>query len=218
MRTVLKRKRRLINLVAAAVFLCGLAGAASAQDKTEPQTGQQTGKPQSPETAPAKSPISPLPAFAVIGPSRELKFAENTWFRFGAQVQAWTRIAQDRNVLATDPAGTYAWDYYCRRCRFFATGSVVKDVYFNILFEAANFGRFDATQVATAPNISTKTVGIPQILDAYGQVRFTDWFWLSGGSILLPLTRNGLQPTTTYLSIDTSNVAATPAGQANTFV
>ncbi|MFL5415391.1 MAG: hypothetical protein ACJ78Y_05285 [Myxococcales bacterium] len=218
MRTVLKRKRRLINLVAVAVLLCGLARAASAQDKTEPQTGQQTGKPQSPETAPAKSPISPLPAFAVIGPSRELKFAENTWFRFGAQVQGWFRIAQDRNATASDPQGTYAMDYYCRRCRFFATGSVVKDVYFNILFEAANFGRFDATQVATPPNISTKTLGVPQILDAYGQVRFADWFWLSGGSILLPLTRNGLQPTTTYLSIDTSNVAATPAAQGNTFV
>src|SRR3954470_6031887 len=174
MRTVLKRKRRLINLVAAAVFLCGLAGAASAQEKTEPQTGQQTGKPQSPETASARPAISPLPAFAVIGPSRELKFAENTWFRFGAQVQGWFRIAQDRNATASDPQGTYAMDYYCRRCRFFATGSVVKDVYFNILFEAANFGRFDATQVATPPNISTKTLGVPQILDAYGQVRFAD--------------------------------------------
>jgi hypothetical protein len=32
------------------------------------------------------------------------------------------------------------------------------------------------------------------------------------------LTRNGLQPTTTYLSIDTANVAATPALQGNTAV
>src|SRR4051794_18719259 len=150
MRTVLKRKRRLINLVAAAGILCGLAGAASAQDKTEPQTGQQTGKPQSPETAPAKSPISPLPAFAVIGPSRELKFAENTGFCFGPQGYSRQMNAQDRNVPASNTPGTCAWDYYYRRCRFFATGSVVKDVYFNIHFEAANFGRFDATQVATA--------------------------------------------------------------------
>jgi hypothetical protein len=96
---------------------------------------------------------------------------------------------------------------------------VVKDVYFNVLFEAANYGRFDATQITPAPGVpgTTKTLGIPQILDAYGQVRFADWFWLSGGNILLPLTRNELQPTTTYLSIDTANTAVTAAGQANTF-
>src|SRR5439155_20715298 len=50
------------------------------------------------------------------------------------------------------------------------------------------------------------------------QVKFTNAFWLRGGSILMPLTRNGTQPTTTYVSIDTSNVAATPILQGNTNV
>jgi hypothetical protein len=217
MRTVFEGRSRCTSAVAAAVFLCGVASAAPAQ-----QTTPQTEKPQAPETAPQRPALTPLPTFAVLGPAREIKLGEYTWFRFGAQVQAWARFAQDRNLLASSPEGTYAWDYYCRRCRFFATGSIVKDVYFNVLFEAANYGRFDATGFAipnqTIPNPSTKTLGVPQILDAYGQVRFADWFWLSGGNILLPLTRNGLQPTTTYLSIDTSNVAATPAGQGNTFV
>jgi hypothetical protein len=103
-------------------------------------------------------------------------------------------------------------DFFCRRCRFFATGSVFKDIYFNVLFEASNLGRADLTQP------STKSFVSPQILDAYGQVKFADFFWLSGGSILMPLTRNGLQPTTTYVSIDNANVDTTPVLQNNSNV
>jgi len=193
----------------ALVIAMAAATAASAQ---QPPPGTEPEKPTAPETAPAKPTASPVPTFAILGPSREIKLAENTWFRFGAQVQAWYRAAQDRILQASGSDGTYAMDFYCRRCRFFATGSVVKDVFFNVLFEAGNFGRADLTQP------STKTPGTAQILDAYGQVKFFDWLWVSGGSILLPLSRNGLQPTTTYVSIDVSNIAQTPVAQGNSFV
>jgi len=198
---------------AVAVLVCGLAGAASAQ-----QTPSTTGdKPA--ETAQATPPppsSSPVPTFAVLGPSREIKLGEFTWFRFGAQVQAWWKAAQDRLIQPDGSDGGYAQDFYCRRCRFFATGSVVRNVYFNVLFEVSNYGRGDPTTGAKS-NPATG-LGTPQILDAYGQVKFVDAFWISGGSILMPLTRNGLQPTTTYVSIDTSNVAATPVAQGNSFV
>src|SRR6267378_2599613 len=176
---------------AVAVLVCGLAGAASAQ-----QTPSTTGD-KPPETAQAAPPpsSSPVPTFAVLGPSREIKLGENTWFRFGAQVQAWWRAAQDRLIQPDGSDGSYAQDFYCRRCRFFATGSVVRNVFFNVLFEVSNYGRADATTGAKS-NPATG-LGTPQILDAYGQVKFVDAFWISGGSILMPLTRNGLQPTTT---------------------
>ena len=94
------------------LLLALIASAASAQT-------DQTGKPGVPETTPAKpaEPArgAPLPAFAVLGPSREIKLAENTWFRFGAQVQAWFRDAQDRIRQADGSDGGYAWDFYCRR-------------------------------------------------------------------------------------------------------
>jgi hypothetical protein len=181
-----------------------MAAAASAQTA---QSGPQAGKDQQAEKPP---PTSPVPVFATLGPSREIKLAENTWFRFGAQVQAWWKAQQDR-LQGTASGGTYAMDYYCRRCRLFTTGSVVKDVYFNILFEASNLGKAD-------PVTGVKTAPTPQVLDAYAQVKFADAFWLSGGSILLPLSRNGTQPTTTYLSIDTANVTSTPVLQGNTNV
>src|SRR6266403_121456 len=203
MGTVPIGRKRSIHHAAAVVFICGVAGAASAQ--------QTPDKP--PETAPAQPvPTSPVPTFAILGPSREIKLGENTWFRFGAQVQAWYRIAQDRIIQPDGSDGSYAMDFYCRRCRFFTTGSVVKNIYFNVLFEASNLGRADLTQP------STKSFVSPQILEAYGQVKFADFFWLSGGSILMPLTRNGLQPTTTYVSIDNANVDTTPILQGNSNV
>jgi hypothetical protein len=183
--------------------------AATAASAQTPPTGTQTEKPTAPETAPARPAGTPLPAVAQIGPAREIKLAEYTWFRFGAQVQAWYKIAQDRIRQPDGSDGNYAMDFSCRRCRFFTTGSIVKDVYFNVLFEAANIGRAD-------PITGARTTQVPSILDAYGQVKFADAFWLSGGSILLPLTRNGLQPTTTYVSVDTANVATTASLQGNT--
>ena len=189
----------------AVVIAISAAAAASAQ--TSPAD-----KP--PETAPAKPEAgsnSPVPTFAVLGPSREIKLAEYTWFRFGAQVQAWWKAAEDRIKQPDGSDGGYAMDFYCRRCRFFATGSVVKDVYFNVLFEAANTGKGD-------PATGARAVTTPSILDAYGQVKFADFFWLSGGQILMPLTRNGLQPTTTYVSIDNANIDTTPVLPGNSFV
>jgi hypothetical protein len=208
MGTVSIGRKRFIHHAAAAVFICVVAGAASAQ---QTPGGGQTEKP--PETAPpqAAPSSSPVPTFATLGPSREIKLAEYTWFRFGAQVQAWYRAAQDRIIQPDGSDGSYAMDFYCRRCRFFTTGSVFKDIYFNVLFEASNAGRADPTTGAKAPST-------PSILDAYGQVKFADFFWLSGGSILMPLTRNGLQPTTTYVSIDNANVDTTPILQGNSNV
>ncbi|HWE26233.1 MAG TPA: hypothetical protein VG496_20020 [Myxococcales bacterium] len=193
-----------------AMLAATAASAQTGQSGTSTPSGPQTEKPQAPETAPAQRPESPLPVFATIGPSREIKIAEHTWFRFGAQVQAWYRAAQDR-LQGSPNDGTYAQDYYCRRCRLFTTGSVVKDVFFNILFEAGNFGKAD-------PATGVKSFASPNVLDAYAQVKFADAFWLSGGNILLPLNRNGMQPTTTYVSLDASNVAQTPVLQGNTLV
>jgi hypothetical protein len=205
------------------VSITGMLLAASASAQTgspgqggSPPSGPQTEKPQSPETAPARPPnalSSPLPQLAVIGPSREIKLGDYTWFRFGAQVQAWYRATQDR-LTVPNLTGSYASNFYCRRCRFFATGSVVQNVFFNVLFEAGNYGIADATTGAKSWN----PINPPAILDAYGQVKIFDWLWISGGNILLPLTRNGTQPTTTYLSIDNANVDTSPILQGNTLV
>src|SRR5262249_6488846 len=149
---------------------------------------------------------TPLPAVAQIGPARELKFAEYTWFRFGAQVQLWFKAAQDRIKQPDGSDGSYAFDFYCRRCRFFTSGSVVKNVFFLVLFESSTPGKAD-------PASGVKNSATPQLLDAFGQVKFAQWFSLTGGQILMPLSRNGLQPTTTLVSIDYANIDTTPVSQ-----
>ncbi len=200
-RSLSKGKIRLVQQAALTALICVFAATALAQPTP---AEQQAPKPPAPRE-------SPLPAVAQLGPAREIKLAPDTWFRFGAQVQAWLKVAQDRIMQPDGSSGSYAYDFYCRRCRFFATGSVVKNVYFNVLFESSNVGRAD-------PATGIKTNSIPQILDAYGQVKFHSAFWLSGGSILMPLTRNGLQPTTTYVSVDNANIDTTAVGQGNSNV
>ena len=199
--------------LSALVLALVAATAASAQS-----TPTEQKEPSTPITAPTSLNPAALPPpegnVVKLGPTREIKLADNTWVRFGFQVQAWFKAGQDRILQANGSDGGYSFDFSCRRCRLFATGSVVKDVNFNILFEAGNLGSANAPPSATG----AKNSPVPSMLDAYAQVRFADFFYLSGGSILLPLTRNGTQPTTTYLSIDNANVDTTPVGQGNTNV
>ena len=204
-RNPLQGKISLVRQAALTALICAVAATASAQTGQPTTTGQQPAQP--PAVSEAKTPQL---AVALIGPARELKFAEYTWFRFGAQVQLWFKAAQDRIKQPDGSEGSYAFDFYCRRCRFFTTGSVIKNVFFNILFESSNVGKANAD--------GSKNFPAPQILDAYGQVKFTDWFWLSGGSILMPLTRNGLQPTTTYVSLDVGFTSTSPILQGNSNV
>src|SRR5439155_21963408 len=64
---------------------------------------EQPGQEKAPERTPTKEqPAQPAPAeprVVTVGPTREVKLAEYTWFRLGFQVQAWYRAAQDRAVV-----------------------------------------------------------------------------------------------------------------------
>jgi hypothetical protein len=190
-------------------MLSSLTAGAQAPPPDQPQPGPGTTEPTAtPAPAPPPPPAVKTPT---LGPTREIKLADDTWFRFAVQVQAWFKAAQDRIKQADGSDGGFALDFYCRRCRFFVTGSVVKNVFFNFLFEAGNFGKADTIT-------GVKNFGPPVVLDAYAVVKFDDAFMLSAGNILLPLTRNGTQPTTTYLSIDNANVDTTPILQGNSTV
>jgi hypothetical protein len=160
-------------------------------------------------SAGAQQPAAPEPKVVTVGPTREIKLAENTWVRFGFQVQTWVRALQDGAKQPDGSEGGYAYDIYCRRCRIFATGSIVKDVTYNLLVEAGNFGRAN-------PGTGDKGYGASgvQLLDGYGMVKFATEFQMMAGSMVVPLTRNGNQPTTTYVSIDVANTSATLLGQA----
>src|SRR5712692_6812588 len=107
-RSLSKGRFCLVHQAALTALICAVAAAASAQ----------TGSPEKPpEAAPEPKPVT-------VGPTRELKLAENTWMRFGFQVQAWVRAAQDLAKQLDGSDGGYAYDIYCRRCRLFSSGSI----------------------------------------------------------------------------------------------
>jgi len=87
-RSLLQGKICLVHQVALTAVICAIAATASAQ--------RTPGTPETPQETPAGTTgTTPLPAVAQIGPARELKFAEYTWFRFGVEVQLWFKAAQD---------------------------------------------------------------------------------------------------------------------------
>ena len=90
-------KIRLVHQAALTALISAVAGAALAQ----------TGSTEIPPTAARQ--------FPAMGLTREIKLAENTWVRFGFQVQAWLKAAQDRIVQPDGSDGTFAVDMYCRR-------------------------------------------------------------------------------------------------------
>src|SRR5260370_16864890 len=183
-RSLSKGKIGLVHQAALTALTCAIAGAALAQ------------------TGSTDIPPTPARNFPARGLTRETKLAENTWVRFGFQVQAWLKAAQDRIVQPDGSDGTFAVDMYCRRCRIFATGSIVKDITYNILLESGNSGKGDPTTGAKPFPLA--------MLDAYGMIKFADAFYLSGGSILMPLTPNGLQPTPPYPTTNAPHARTTP--------
>src|SRR5260370_10919437 len=106
---------RPVQQVALSALFCAVAAAALAQPAP---AEQQAPKPPAPRE-------SPLPAVAQLGPAREIKLAPDTWFRFGAHVQAWFQAAQDRIRQLDGSDGPYDYDYHCRRRPLFTTGSVL---------------------------------------------------------------------------------------------
>ena len=192
---------------------CSLILASSTALAEEPSPGTQ----QTPMVVPTPSaPVEPAAVVksSPVGPTGMIRLADDTWLRFGFQLQFWFKAAQDRVKQPDGSDGGYAMDFYCRRCRFIATGSVVRNVSFMLLFESGDLGKADPNSLTGAKAFGR--LNPPVLLDAWGSLRLHNAFTISAGNILLPLTRNGMQPTTTYLSIDNANVDTTPALQGNT--
>ena len=199
--------RRSVALVACSLFLASSTTLAQAPPPDTEQT------PMVVPTPPTTVEPPPVVKNATVGSAGEIKLGDYTWLRFGFQLQAWFKAAQDRFRQPDGSEGGYAMDFFCRRCRFFVTGSVVKNVSFMILFESGDLGKADPNSLTGAKAFGP--LGPPALLDAWGAFRLHNAFTISAGNILLPLTRNGMQPSTTYLSIDSANVATMLVLQGN---
>jgi hypothetical protein len=120
-----------------------------------------------------------------------IKVSDDVWFRFGMQLQGWGDWLQS----ATNRG--YAENLYLRRDRFQVAGSVAPGVTFFFQTDDPNLGK--------APK--SLTTGFV-VQDAWMEWKINDAFAIEGGKYLVALSRNELQGTTSYLTLDISAVSA----------
>jgi hypothetical protein len=125
-----------------------------------------------------------------------IKLNDNVSMRFGAQLQMWADSLQDATTRG------YGQQLFIRRGRFLLTGQVAPNVTF--------FFQTDNPNVGKVP----KALGSGFILqDFWAEWKISDAFMLSGGEFLVPLSRQGLTSTTSFLTLDisaTSTVFSAP--------
>src|SRR5258708_10984574 len=125
-----------------------------------------------------------------------VKVNDDVSFRFGAQLQLWADMAQD------SATNEYNQNLFIRRARFLVTGSVAKNVTFFIQTDNPNLGK--------APKALTSGFVLQ---DAWAEWKLSDQFMLDGGLMLIPLSREELTSTTSFMTLDISPTAtafATP--------
>jgi hypothetical protein len=130
-----------------------------------------------------------LPAAA--GAQAIIKVNDDVWFRFGMQLQGWGDWLQSATTRG------YAENLYLRRDRFQVAGSVAPGVTFFFQTDQPNLGK--------APKALTSGFTVQ---DAWMEWKLNDAFAIEGGKYLVSLSRNELQGTTSYLTLDISAVSS----------
>ena len=120
-----------------------------------------------------------------------VKVSDTVNFRLGFQLQTWADYLQDQNTQG------YSQNFFLRRIRFIAAGQLAKDVTF--FFQTDN-PRLGNAGTNGAKNTNTGLL----VQDAFGEWRVfgNDQFILDAGKMLMPVTRNSLQSTSSHLSLD----------------
>jgi len=160
------------------------------------------------EQAPAPEPVH----YPMVGPNRELRLSENVALRLGVQAQVWADSSQSPNREPDGGTGDHQNNFFLRRGRILAGAQLMKNITLYVLLESSSLG------MATGNPTNNKNFSPPQILDAWGEVKFHDAFMLEGGLMIVPVSRNHVMATTTYLGLDTGNTTAVTLGALQTSV
>lgn len=113
---------------------------------------------------------------------------DDVTFKFGFQGQLWGDWTQD-----SSGAQNYQQNFYLRRARIILGGDIGKDISFFVETDDPKLG-------ITPKNLATGFV----LQDAMMQWHPTKEFQITGGLLFVPFSRNALQSTTSYLTLDVS--------------
>jgi hypothetical protein len=154
---------------------------------------------QPPVTPPAPPPTT-FPSMA--GPA--LRLGDLFSIRPGVFLQLWGNFTQDAFKQTNGDAGAFSKNIYLRRARFFIAGGIGKDLTYFLLWESANVGQ----PVVNADGSINKQFLTFAFNDAFLDYKVNPNFSIQAGLMLLPFTRNILQSTSTYWSLDIGGVSA----------
>jgi hypothetical protein len=217
-----KRTRRSALLVVAALSVSGNVLAqtpAPTPDQAQPAPADQppAANPPAPTPPPAAAeppaaPPAPASFPAMAGPA--LRLSDLFTFRPGVFVQLWANFTQDLNKQTNGDGGGFSRNVYLRRARFFFGGTIGKSLSYFILAESANNG----SPTADAMGNINKNVTTFALNDAYLDFKLNDMLSIQAGLMLIPFTRNILQSTSTYWTLDVGAVSATYIAATETTV
>jgi len=128
--------------------------------------------------------LATAPLMAQIGVE-----SEGVSARFGIQGQLWADWSQD--ATATVPG--YTQNLYLRRARLMAGGEIGKDLTFFLQTDSPNLGKTP----------KSPTAGF-SLQDAFLEWKASTPLRIDGGLFLVPLSRNTMQSTVSYYTVDIS--------------
>lgn len=192
---------------------------APAPQPTETPTNPAAVDPNAPALTPppAPTPAEPAPPAATVFPTMAgptLRLSDIFSVRFGVQLQVWAVAAQDSLPKADGSAGDFKENIYVRRGRFFLGGGIGKTLNYFILTETSNSGLPALNADGSVTKNNTNFI----IEDAFFDYKPSKYLSFQGGLMLAPFTRNILQSTATYWTLDIAGVSATNLGALQTSV
>jgi len=117
---------------------------------------------------------------------------ENVDIKFGIQGQLWADWTQDATAPSAGSQG-YQQNFYLRRARLIMGGDLFNDVSFFFETDSPNLGKTP----------KSPTAGF-MLQDAFLEWKPTKVLQIDGGLFLVPLSRNTLQSTLSYYTLDLS--------------
>ncbi len=119
---------------------------------------------------------------------------EDVSIRFGVEGQFWADWTRDASAAAAGTQG-YQQNFYLRRARLIIGGEIGKDISFFIDTDSPNLGKTP----------KSATTGF-MLQDAFLEWKPRKVFQVDGGLFLVPFSRNAMQSTLTYYTLDLNSL------------
>jgi hypothetical protein len=214
-------------LAAAALLASSSALAQAPPDQPPPPPPGMGGQEPVPEVTPL--PPQAVPAveakpvsYPAMGKNKEIMLGPDTWIRWGLQAQIWMDFNQGTTKKANGDDADYSMNILARRIRAIFGGQPFKNFNMWFQFDMARAGQATgACTTAGTPPVttctSTKTFSPAILQDAWGELKIAgDQFMLEAGLMIVPFSRNVLQSTTTFWTLDAANTSNLFAGPTAT--